>query len=241
MKQTGRAPQPEEEKDRRTKEPHYGCCFEAEDRYGRHTFGLMSNWTWIENPKHILFLFARYKFVARMLEGLPKVLEIGCADALATRIVSQAVGSLVATDFDPIFIQDAKNRMIDQHSFDCRVHDILAGPVPGEFDGAYSLDVIEHVRPEKSQVFVSNIVSSLKPTGVLIIGTPSLASQIHASPVSRQGHVNCLSHEELKSLLSNYFHNVFIFSMNDEVVHTGFYPMAHYLLALCCHKKTGTG
>ena len=41
----------------------------------------------------------------------------------------------------------------------------------------------------------------------------------------------------LKSLLSKYFHNVFIFSMNDEVVHTGFYPMAHYLFALCCDKK----
>ena len=27
------------------------------------------------------------------------------------------------------------------------------------------------------------------------------------------------------------------FSMNDEVVHTGFYPMAHYFFALCCGKK----
>jgi hypothetical protein len=25
--------------------------------------------------------------------------------------------------------------------------------------------------------------------------------------------------------------------MNDEVVHTGFYPMAHYLIAVCCGKK----
>ena len=25
--------------------------------------------------------------------------------------------------------------------------------------------------------------------------------------------------------------------MNDEVVHTGFYPMAHYLFALCAGKK----
>jgi hypothetical protein len=30
---------------------------------------------------------------------------------------------------------------------------------------------------------------------------------------------------------------VFLFSMNDEVVHTGFYPMAHYLFAVCADRK----
>jgi len=25
--------------------------------------------------------------------------------------------------------------------------------------------------------------------------------------------------------------------MNDEVVHTGFAPMAHYVMVLCCGKK----
>jgi hypothetical protein len=30
----------------------------------------------------------------------------------------------------------------------------------------------------------------------------------------------------------------FLFSMNDEVVHTGFAPVAHYLFAVCCQKKT---
>ena len=37
--------------------------------------------------------------------------------------------------------------------------------------------------------------------------------------------------------MQRHFHNVFLFSMNDEVVHTGFSPMAHYLLALCCTKR----
>ena len=34
-----------------------------------------------------------------------------------------------------------------------------------------------------------------------------------------------------------YLFYVFIFSMNDEVVHTGFTKMAHYLLGLCCSPK----
>ena len=40
--------------------------------------------------------------------------------------------------------------------------------------------------------------------------------------------------------MTHHFRNVFIFSMNDEVVHTGFYPMAHYLFALCCHPTHTT-
>jgi len=37
--------------------------------------------------------------------------------------------------------------------------------------------------------------------------------------------------------VSKFFRNIFIFSMNDEVVHTGFHPMAHYLFAIGVGKK----
>ncbi len=48
-------------------------------------------------------------------------------------------------------------------------------------------------------------------------------------PQSKEGHINCKSGNDLK----RFFHNVFLFSMNDEMVHTGFSPMAQYLLAVC--------
>ena len=74
---------------------------------------------------------------------------------------------------------------------------------------------------------------SLQDNGSAIIGMPSLESQEYASPSSRAGHVNCKSGEKFRALLLQYFDNVFLFSMNDEVVHTGFSKMAHYILALC--------
>ena len=43
--------------------------------------------------------------------------------------------------------------------------------------------------------------------------------------------------EALKKTLERHFHTVFVFSMNDEVVHTGFYPMAHYILGVGCHRR----
>ena len=72
---------------------------------------------------------------------------------------------------------------------------------------------------------------------MVIIGTPSLESQKFASKVSEQGHINCKSGKELRDLMLQWFHHVLLFSMNDEVVHTGFYPMAHYLFAVCCEPK----
>jgi 2-polyprenyl-3-methyl-5-hydroxy-6-metoxy-1,4-benzoquinol methylase len=115
---------------------------------------------------------------------------------------------------------------------------MLSGPVDGPFDAAYSLDVIEHIPRADELRFMDNITQSLDNNGVLLIGTPSLQSQAYASPPSKEGHVNCKDHQELKELVRQFFHNVFIFSMNDEVVHTGFYPMAHYLFAMGVGRKS---
>ena len=66
---------------------------------------------------------------------------------------------------------------------------------------------------------------------------PSLESQKYASPQSKEGHINCKNGEDLKLLLEEYFNNVFLFSMNDEVLHTGYSKMAHYIIVLCTYKK----
>jgi hypothetical protein len=66
---------------------------------------------------------------------------------------------------------------------------------------------------------------------------PSIESQAYASPQSQAGHVNFKTGNVSKRDLERHFRHVFVLSMNDEVVHTGYYPMAHYLLALCCGKR----
>lgn len=220
-----------------TREPQYENCLELRDRQGLAPLGLMSNQVWHDDPRRLTFLLARYKFVAKMFSGLDRVLEIGCADAFGTRIVQQEVGRVIAVDFDPVFVQDANAHMDPRWPLECRVHDMLDGPVPGPFAGIYSLDVLEHIQPADERRFLGNLVASLTAHGTAILGIPSLQSQAYASAPSKAGHVNCQDGGQLKATLRAYFHNVFVFSMNDEVVHTGFYPMAHYLLALCCCKR----
>ena len=221
-----------------TREPQYKICSELRDAEGFARFGLMSNQTWHDDPMRLLFMLSRYKFVAKMFAGRRHVLEIGCADAFGTRFVRQAAARVTAADFDPVFIRDAAARKDDSGwDVECITHDILDGPVAGGFDAAFSLDVLEHIAPENETAFVSNIVRSVEKNAPVIIGTPSLQSQQYASPPSREGHINCKDSKSLLALLETYFYNVFIFSMNDEVVHTGFYPMAHYWIALCCGIK----
>ena len=220
-----------------TKEQQYSVVFDVVEKHGVSKLGLMANESWNQDPKRTLFTLARYKFVAKMLAGTKGVLEIGCADAFGTRLVQQSVAQVTAVDFDPVFIADAKARLDPAWPMECFVHDLLDGPVPGQFDAIYSLDVLEHIQPQDEMRFIANMLASLDTHGVMVVGMPSLESQAYASPQSKAGHVNCKSGNDFKALMQQHFHNVFLFSMNDEVVHTGFYPMAHYLIAVCCGKK----
>lgn len=221
----------------KTREPQYQRCLDVAET-SLTTLGLMTNQAWHDDPKHLLFTLSRYKFVAKMLSGAGKVLEVGCADAFGTRVVRQSVQQLTATDFDPVFIETNQKRKETRWPVEYCVHDMLAGPLARDFDAAYALDVIEHIQKADEDRFVANMAASLTPHGVCILGSPSLESQPYASPQSKEGHVNCKSAPEFKALMNRHFHNVFMFSMNDEVVHTGFHPMAHYLFALCCHRKS---
>lgn len=221
----------------KTREPQYQECIEAVAERGFERLGLRSSQSWHDDPKHLLFRLSRYKFVAKMLSGSEHVLEIGCGDAFGTRLVQQEVKALSATDFDAVFIKDVEARMVERWRFPVFTHDLLDGPIAGSYDGIYALDVLEHIAQKDEHTFLKNAFAPLTEHGVGIIGIPSLESQAYASPTSRAGHVNCKSLPQLKALMQTFFHNVFMFSMNDEVVHTGHHKMSHYLFAVCAGKK----
>jgi hypothetical protein len=220
-----------------TKEPQYERLLEVQREIGHTPLGLMTNQVWYEDPRRLTFMLARYKFVAKMLSGASTVAEVGCGDAFGTRIVQQEVEAVSVYDFDPLFIKDIESRQSPKWPVEARVHDILDGPLPHRYNAIYSLDVIEHISEDKEDLYLENLTASLNDHGILIIGSPSLESQTYASPQSKIGHINCKSGRAIKALLERYFNTVFLFSMNDEVVHTGYYPMAHYLFALCSDRR----
>ena len=221
----------------KTKDPVNQHLISLENEKGLEKIGLMNSTVWHEDPKRLVFTLSRYKFVAKMLAGKNRVAEIGCGDGFGARIVKQEVGQLTITDYDSYFIKRFEDIISEEWPISAVEHNILEGPLEQKFDAIYSLDVMEHIHSENEHVFIKNIIDSVKSSGVVIIGMPSLESQMYASAGSKEGHVNCKSGKNLKSLMEKFFHNVFLFSMNDEVVHTGFEKMAHYLIVVCTSKK----
>jgi len=212
-------------------EPQYQIEIDEYNKFGSVELGIMASHIWRDDPKHLLHLLARYKFCAKMLDGKSNVLEVGCANGFAIPIVLQNVDFVHGIDFDPVFIDNAKYINKDTN-ISYQTLDITKSKPDDIYDAVYSIDVLEHIKTEDEDKFMQNICSVLKPEGVCIIGTPNICASNYAAPLSQQGHINLKGANTLKELLLKYFKNVFIFSMNDEMVHTGFYPMAHYLMSI---------
>ena len=197
------------------------------DRWPTCSIGGMAADRWERDPRLLGMMLARYKFAAKMLQGYENVLEVGCNDGFGSRVVRQHVKSLVAVDIDEQAIEGAM-RNTSAWPVTFFVHDMRESPLYG-FDGAYCLDVLEHVKPSDESAFLINMRASAP---VVVIGMPTLESQAYASPGSRAGHVNCQTVEQLRATVGKYWSRVFLFGMNDETLHVGFEPMTHYVFAL---------
>ena len=196
------------------------------------TLGPYTSHMYRNDPKHLGFLFARYKFVSKMLSSKSEVLEVGCGDATGSPLVAAQVKKLHCVDFEPLLMEDNRTRLKEYKNIDFSLLDITRQSYSKPCDAVFSLDVIEHIPKKLESSYFKNICRSLKPTGICIIGTPNIEAKKYASSASSAGHINLKSYQDFLNFLGTYFVNSFLFSMNDEIVHTGYYPMAHYLLGM---------
>lgn len=191
----------------------------------------------LDNPRHLLFTLSRYKFAAKTLpETKSSVLELGCGEGIGTLMLAEGGHDITAVDFDEEAIGYA-TELLKKPNISFIQGDIL-GKSFGQFDAVVSLDVIEHIPQSDEDSFMGTVRDSLVGTGQCLIGTPNITAAQYASPRSAVGHVNLFTAERLSALISKYFEKVFMFGMNDEVAHTGYFPMCHYLLALGTGKRT---
>jgi 2-polyprenyl-3-methyl-5-hydroxy-6-metoxy-1,4-benzoquinol methylase len=165
-----------------------------------------------------------------------RVLELGCSEGIGAPILTESSAKYTGVDMDGSAISSAKKNFSGKwRRF---LKDDFLEKKYGVFDSVVSLDVIEHIHAEFESQFFDTIWKNLDEDGIGIVGTPNITSDRHASPTSKLGHVNLYSADRLARSMKNIFHNVFVFGMNDEMVHTGFAPMAHYLIAIGCYLKS---
>ena len=199
------------------------------------TLGPYNSYQLRNTPRRFLITLAYYKFAAKMLQRKSNILELGCSEGLGASIAGEFADNYTGIDLDENAIQWAKQNFEgDRCKF---ILDNFNGKAYGKFDGLLSLDVIEHILPDNDCLFWETVCQNLTDDGVAVIGTPNKPSQVYASEVTKSGHINLYDHEKFWNCGEKYFSNVFLFSANDETIHTGFYPMAHYLIAVCVSPK----
>lgn len=203
--------------------------------------GLYYSSMFVQQSRHVLFTLSRYKFVCQLMRyrDRVKVLELGCQEAMGSLLLAQntRLEGYTGIDFDHNAITwnqahfPSNFVFIEEDFFKCS--NIDGAP----FDLVFSLDVIEHIDKKNEDQFCRVMCNNLKNDGVVVVGTPSIYMSPYACEESKIGHVNLFDQKRLYKLMSRYFNNVFIFNMNDEVVHTGFDQMSCYMFAVCTGKR----
>ncbi|MEW6237343.1 MAG: class I SAM-dependent methyltransferase [Candidatus Omnitrophota bacterium] len=178
-----------------------------------------------------LIRLARYKFVARLIKKSDCLLEIGSGSGLGCIFLSQHCTEATGVELKCTEIEEA--RSINRRS-NCKFiqGDLFELNLPEKFDVVIALDVIEHLTVEQGNRLIAAMASRCKPHGMIVIGSPSIYSYPYQSPLSQASHVHCYEQEELMTLIDQYYHRTIAFTMNDELVHTGYSKMAWYYFAI---------
>lgn len=195
------------------------------------TFSLMGD------AKHNLFVLARYKFCSKMLAGKDLVVEVGCGDGFGIPIMAQSVKQLICIDWDERSLEGCKRRLSHLKNVTYKKINLNEETAPLNADALFSIDLIEHIDPSGETRFMENLCGLMKKESVLITGTPNIHAEQYASENSKRLHINLKNPKTLQELTLRYFKYEFSFGMNDEVLHTGYGPMCHFLWSLGIEKK----
>lgn len=180
---------------------------------------------------------ARYKFVARQLKKNDHVLEVGSGSGLGSIFMAQHCAKVTGLDVKKTEVEEAK-AINKRENVEFIVGDLFEMESSQNYDVVVNLDVIEHMPVEKGRELVKVMAKQLKPTGMLVLGTPSFYSYQYQGPLSQASHIKCYDLPELLDIVENYFERTLSFSMNDEIVHTGHYKMAWYYFVLAFMPKS---
>ncbi len=214
---------------------NWNCVTQLLENHEPFTLGKYTSYWMRRTPRRMLHCLAYYKFASKMIGQNKRVLDVGCNEGLGSWLIAKECGYCKGVDFDQEAVEKARQNFTHPSiAFTCE--DFLESEAE-RYDAVINFDVIEHIYPEHASDFFAKIAANLHDYGLAVIGTPSLISQEFASEVSKKGHVNIYSHERLETELKAHFEHVFLFAANDEVVHTGYLPLAHYFIALACKPR----
>jgi len=188
----------------------------------------------LRDPLMCAIKLARYKFVAKILAKDDIVLDLGCGNGYGSYFFAKFAKEVIGIDLYADIPSVAKQMIGDNLSF--IQGDILSPPsliMDKQFSAVTMVDVIEHFYKEDGEAIIQRYINLLSDNGVMIIGTPSKYTQAFRSTWSKDTHFHEYEPDELDEICQKYFSRTIMFSMNDEIVHTGFNKLAWFIFLLC--------
>lgn len=182
------------------------------------------------NPLMATIKLARYKFTSKMLSSSDHVLDIGCGSGQGSLFYSQYCSRVLGLDFNLDYVDLWEQIEEKNPNVEFRVNDIFEGMDYKNFDptGIACLDFIEHFSESQGDEIIRQFSCALEPGGLLVLGSPSVFSSQYRASHNVEQHLHEYEPDDLKALVSRYFSRSFLFSMSDEVVHTGFNKLSWY-------------
>ena len=194
--------------------------------------GKMGDHKWmLENPLMTTIKLSRFKFASKLISKKDTLLDIGCGQGLSSIFFSDYCKYVYGVDLLSDFLNhDRKNiKFIKNNIFELKKNNFKR-----KINLITLIDFIEHFNKSQGSLILSKCSKLLeKKGGTLIVGTPSVYSSKYRSKRSKIQHIHEYDGMELKDLCSKYFNRTFLFSMNDELVHTGFYKLAWFNFVVC--------
>lgn len=216
------------------KEPIEQKHFRDVDGQVKSILSVTEGISFLENPLDFFILLARYKFAARFIKKTDHVLDAGCGHGHGSIFLRQFGAKVTGSDFDSELVRKRQQEYKDVSNINFTELNLLdVSNHKTQYDVVVSMDVIEHFSKSDTEIVAKNYAALTKDTGFAVIGTPNIASAPYASARRKALHIHEFTPQEFEELLSRNFKRVFLFSMTDEVVSTGFSKMAWYLMALC--------
>ena len=232
---------------------------------GLPTQSLQASRLWQDDEARLASHLAHYRFIAAVIGVRHDVAEYGCASPTGTRLILQQSRKMTLFDPRPLVVGDLQWRFQDDWRFEARLHDIISKPLSRQADSAYCVDFLQYISRDEEDTFVRNLRDSLsRESDFLLIGSPSYgaggppgtqhalgADAAHGMAAqSNRDNLACQTRTargqvaiyrrtgaELKALTERFFHNVFMFSMVDDIAQPGIQPNAEHIFALSCGKK----
>ena len=191
----------------------------------------------LSNPLMGTIKLSRYKFVSKMLDKNDVIIDVGCGGGYSTLYYSKFCKSVIGIDID-------KRRRKEWNEFkDSKIKFFLQDATKlqnmnFEANCIVNVDFIEHIEKKKGVEFIKNCKIYLEnqineKNKMFIIGTPSFYSRRYRAKHNLKHHKYEYKPEELNEICKKFFPRTFLFTMNDEIVHTGFNKLGWFFFVVC--------